>query len=166
MKIAVIYGSTTGNTENAAGAIKEKLSAAGEVVFEQINRVDFSTLSDVDVFVFGSSTWGMGELQDDWYGKESFTGVDMAGKKVAVFGTGDQSGYCDSFADSLGIIAKSAQKAGATIIGKWPTDGYDFTNSEAVEDGNFLGLALDDDNQPELTEERIDKWTQQLISEM
>jgi flavodoxin I len=32
-----------------------------------------------------------------------------------------------------------------------------------VEDGVFLGLALDDDNEAELTEERIRDWVGQLV---
>ena len=166
MKIAVIFGSSTGNTEGAAKLIAEKLSAAGQVMLESVQNVKFADLQDFDVFIFGCSTWGVGELQDDWYGKEDFTGVDLAGKKVALFGTGDQNGFCDTFVDSIGILAEAAQKAGAVLIGKWSTAGYDFTNSAAVDGDSFVGLALDDDNQPELTDERIDKWTQQLISEM
>jgi flavodoxin I len=110
----------------------------------------------------GASTWGLGEVQDDWVGKEALSGVDLAGKKVAVFGTGDQDGYPDTFVDAIGILANSAQRAGGSLMGQWPTEGYTFDSSEAAKGDSFVGLPLDEDNQTALTDERITKWCQSL----
>jgi flavodoxin I len=57
------------------------------------------------------------------------------------------------------------EKQGAVLKGFWPVEGYDFEESESVENGKFFGLALDFDNQDELTEPRIDKWVNQIRRE-
>ena len=43
--------------------------------------------------------------------------------------------------------------------------GYNFTDSDGVEGDKFFGLALDLDQQDELTDERIDKWVNQIKKE-
>ena len=167
MKIGIFYGSSSGNTANAAKVLKAELDLLGQVDLGDIADTEIALLADYDLVILGSSTWGLGDLQDDWYGKEALQGVDLTGKKAAVFGAGDQSGFGDTFVDAIGVLAGSAEKAGATLIGKWPTDGYDFSGSVAVnEEGFFAGLALDDDNQPDLTIDRIKQWAAQLKSEI
>lgn len=166
MKIGIFFGSTTGNTADAAEAIKAKLESLGEVVLDDIDNVSVSSMSDYDLVVLGSSTWGVGEMQDGWVGKETLSGVDLTSKKVAVFGTGDQDGFSDTFVDAIGILADAAEKAGAMLIGQWPAEGYGFSGSAALRGDKFAGLALDDDNQPELTADRINQWTEQLKGEL
>ncbi len=166
MKIVVIYGSTTGNTENAAKEIAGELESMGEVSLFSIDNFELANTENYDVLLLGASTWGLGEIQDDWADSETLPGVDLSGKKVTFFGCGDQEGFSDTFVDAIGILAKAAEKAGATLVGAWPTKGYDFSNSLAVRDGFFAGLALDEDNQPELTAERIAQWTEQLKQEL
>ncbi len=56
----------------------------------------------------------------------------------------------------------AAQEAGATLVGAVPTDGYTFDDSDAVVDGKFVGLALDDVNEDDQTAGRIDAWVAQL----
>lgn len=59
------------------------------------------------------------------------------------------------------------ESKGGIMIGQWPTDGYKFEASKALIDNNtFIGLCLDEDRQPELTEERVDKWVKQIYDEM
>ena len=99
-----------------------------------------------------------------------FSLSNFEGKKVAYFGTGDQIGYADNFQDAMGILEEKITELGSTTIGYWPTNGYDHNESKAEQDegenaGNFVGLALDDDNQPDLTDERIKKWVAQLKTE-
>ncbi|MFW6328684.1 MAG: flavodoxin domain-containing protein, partial [Alkalispirochaetaceae bacterium] len=101
--------------------------------------------------------------QDDWHEKlDTLKGADLSGKKVAIFGTGDQFGYGDSFVDAIGILAEAAEAAGATIVGHTSTEGYEFEESQAVRDGSFLGLAVDDTNQEEQTDPRIAAWVASL----
>ena len=79
-------------------------------------------------------------------------------KKLVFFGCGDQEGYPDSFVDALGTLYNAVKGSAGEIIGKWPVEGYTFDESTAVIDGMFIGVALDDDNQPNLTEKRIEDW--------
>jgi flavodoxin I len=166
MRIGIFYGSTNGNTERAAELIKTQLSSLGEVDLHSVAGIDPKRMGDYDVVILGTSTWGAGQLQEDWDGRESFSGIDLSGKCVAIFGLGDQMGFGDTFVDAIGILADSAEKAGAILIGKWPTEGYEFASSFAVRDARFVGLALDEDNQPTLTAERIQTWTEQLKAEL
>lgn len=163
-KIGIFYGSSTGNTEAAANQISEALG--GVDVFD-IALTPVSKMNEYDVLLLGSSTMGFGDLQDDWEGVVSdLEALDLSGKKVSFFGTGDQVFYEDSFCDALGILYESVQDSGATFIGKWSTDNYEFTESRAVVESMFIGLALDEDNQEDLTEERIQSWVEKLQSEI
>ena len=166
MKIGIFFGSTTGNTASAADQIKNDLSSLGEVDVINIANSSPAAMNDYDFVVLGVSTWGFGEIQEDWAGCEALPGANLEGKKIALFGLGDQSGFGDTFLDAMGILADAAENAGGTIIGHWPTDGYDFGGCTALRDGKFVGLALDDDNQSNLTAERITQWTILLQNEL
>ena len=93
--------------------------------------------------------------------------VDFTGKTVALFGTGDQVGYPDTFLDGMGMLYETFQYRGAKFIGFWPTQGYDFTSPLPLLDhDHFVGLAIDEDNQPELTDERIKEWCKMIKPEL
>ncbi|MBE6424604.1 MAG: flavodoxin [Planctomycetaceae bacterium] len=161
-QITVIYGSTTGTTQSAAERIAQKLNA---------RCVDIASAKAEDlqtpVLVLGTSTWGFGDLQDDWMSAEKLLqDADLSGKKTAFFGFGDQSGFGDTFVDAMGILCQTALEKGAILIGKTSTEGYSYGASRAEIDGEFCGLALDDANQPEMTDARIDAWTEQLLKEI
>lgn len=168
--IAIVYGSSLGNTQDAAEAIAAALNTH-EVASTLINvatiKRDLTPLLAYDTLLLGCSTWNIGELQDDWYDAfPLFQKLDLAGKRVALFGCGDQFGYPDTFQDALGILAKAALASGAALVGRWPTDGYDLYESLGVEDGTFFGLAIDDDNQANLTAGRVERWVGQLVGEL
>jgi len=160
MKIGIFYGSTNGNTAEAAGLIHAKL---GGELFDVGKLKTAESVLAFDLLVLGTSTWYDGELQDDWdiFLKE-LSKVELKGKKVALFGLGDQEGYGSEFVSGMRIIYDVVTAQGATVIGAWPTQGYSFEDSAAVIDGRFIGLALDQDNQDELTQERIDTWCHEL----
>jgi flavodoxin I len=160
--IGIFYGSTMGNTEGVAGKIQ---AGFGQEAADLRSIADTTTdaLNSYQYLLFGSSTWGIGELQDDWFdGLDKLSKMDFSGKKVALFGTGDPQGYPDSFVDAIGIIYEKLVEQGAEIVGFWPTDGYEYDSSKAEKDGRFVGLVIDEDNQSDLTEERIDKWIEDL----
>lgn len=160
-EVKVIYGSTTGNTEAAANAIAAAF-AVRAINIADATKEDFTA----DLLLLGSSTWGIGELQDEWMsGISLLENADLAGRKVGVFGTGDQEGVADSYCDAVGIIAKTAAARGAEIIGKTSSAGYAHCCSAAAEGDLFCGLALDDNNQPELTPDRIAAWVEQIKKE-
>lgn len=166
MKIGIFYASTTGNTERAAGLISDALSGAADVEVHDVAADGLDAMSGCDVVILGTSTWNYGELQDTWASHETLDGISLAGKKVALFGLGDQGGFSDTYVNGMGILAEAAEAAGGELIGAWPTDGYEFSESRAVRDGKFVGLALDEDSQGDQTEDRVAKWTTQLKSEL
>ena len=165
-KVGLFYGSTTGKTEAAAEEIQSALGGEDVVALHEIADVS-EEFADYDCLIIGCPTWDVGELQSDWEGfyDEELDSVDFSGKKVAYFGTGDQVGYADNFQDAMGILEEKISSLGGTTVGHWSTDGYEHEASRAEKNGKFVGLALDEDNQSELTEDRIQEWTTQLKSE-
>lgn len=154
-KTIVVYGTSTGTCETIAQTIGEKLGA------EVINVSDLTEdqIAGADNLVLGTSTWGAGEMQDDWYdGVKVLKAAGLTGKKVAVFGCGDSESYSDTFCGGMKELYDAAEAAGATMVGHVSTDGYNYDDSDAVVDGQFVGLALDDVNEDDKTESRIDAW--------
>jgi flavodoxin I len=164
-KIGLFYGSTTGKTEMVVESIQKEF---GEnlVDIHNIADVDESDFEEYTNLIIACPTWNIGELQSDWDGFYSdLDNIDFSGKKVAYFGTGDQIGYADNFQDAMGILEEKISELGGITVGYWSTDGYDFTESKAVRNGKFVGLAIDEDNQSDLTDERVKAWVAQLKQE-
>ena len=112
-------------------------------------------------------TWGEGELQDDWedcFGE--IQDMDFSNKKVALFGLGDQDGYPDEFVDALGIMYEELSSKGVNLVGFTSAEGYEFDESKANIDGQFCGLVIDEDNQGDLTDERISQWCSSIKEEL
>ena len=154
-KTIVIYGSSTGTCQSIAEKIAGKL---------QVEAVDVQTIGADMVnsyanLILGTSTWGAGELQDDWYdGLKVLQGADLSGKTIAIFGCGDCESYGDTFVSAMGELYNGLKDSGANFIGQVSTDGYSFSDSEAMIDGEFVGLALDEVNEDDKTDGRIDAW--------
>jgi flavodoxin I len=163
-KIGIFYGSSTGQTELVAEKLQQLL---GEGNADLIN-VDAATKKDLEKYpylIFGTPTWGIGEMQDDWEDfAEIVENTDLKGKKIALFGLGDQDTYPDSFADGVGMLFNKI-KDKAVIVGKWPKNGYAFFESEAIRDNSFVGLIIDQENQASKTNERLEKWVELLKEE-
>ena len=160
-KICVVYGSSMGNTEEAANLI------AAELGVDDIYNIGSTTaevLNGYDKLVIGTSTWGSGDLQDEW---DSFDldSIKVKDKVIALFGMGDSSSYSDTYCNGMGILFEKFSANGAKIVGAVSTDGYEIDESIAVKDGKFVGLALDADNQSDLTESRIKAWVEQIKPE-
>jgi flavodoxin I len=157
----IIFGSSTGDTENVATRIAEKQKDETKII--NVNDMTPEVFEDCGLILLGSSTWGDGELQDDWEAKiDILKAVDLSGKRVGFFGCGDQEMYSDTFVNAIGILYEAVKDSNGEIVGSWPTDGYSFSESAAVIDGKFIGLALDENNQSELTESRISEWVIKL----
>ena len=155
-KTVILYGSSTGTCQNIAEIIATKLGVSDIL---DVAKVTASQISAYDNLILGTSTWGAGEMQDDWYdGIKELKNANLNGKTVALFGCGDSQSYSDTFCDGMGEIYRELQSSGCNIIGSTPTDGYTYDNSTAVADGRFVGLAIDDVNESDLTENRIDAW--------
>lgn len=164
MKTIIVYGSTTGATEDVATQIHGKFESADLV---NVRDLDFRTLAKYDLIILGTSTWGIGDLQDEWEDAIGrFTDIDLSGKYVALFGLGDQEGYPDSYIDGVNTIYQEAIKLNPTVIGFTSTDGYSCDASTAIHNDKFIGLALDEDNQSNMTEKRVNDWVEQIKSEV
>lgn len=165
-KIGLFYGSTTGKTQDVAETIQKELGGDDVVAMYDIAEVEDSDFEEYSNIIIACPTWDIGELQADWSGYfDELDNIDFSGKKVAYFGTGDQVGYSENFQDAMGILEEKISQQGGTTVGAWPTDGYDFEESKGVKNGKFVGLALDEDNQSELTNKRIKSWVAQLKTE-
>lgn len=155
----VIYGSSTGTCQSIAENIASKLGV--EAI--DVTNLDEATISSHDNLILGTSTWGAGEMQDDWYdGVKTLKQVGLEGKTVALFGCGDSESYPDTFCGGMKELYDAAIEAGATVLAGVATEGYTFDDSEAVEGDHFLGLALDDVNEDDKTESRIDTWIEAI----
>lgn len=162
--VGIFYGSSGGSTAEAAYKIANELSRKGfkaDVV--NIAEATHDTFDRYHNIILGTSTMGMGVLQDDWENMlVHVSEADLTGKKVAIFGTGDQETYPDTFADGMGVLFDTVKGAGGLLVGKWSTDGYKFRESHAVVDRDFVGLVLDADTQPLHSTSRIRAWVDEL----
>lgn len=160
MKTAIFYGSTNGNTADAALKIQKRLNTD---IFDVGKLKNGDDLAKYDLLILGTSTWYDGDLQDDW---DSFmshlTSADLGGKIVALFGLGDQEGYGSDYVSGMRLIYDKVLEKGAKVIGAWDDTGYSYESSASIIDGKFVGLALDEDNQSELSDGRIALWCDQL----
>lgn len=165
-KIGVFYGSTTGTTEDVARRIAERLNVPSAHIFDAAKLTE-ALVSDYDVLVLGTSTWGAGELQDDWYdGVKVLKKCDLSHKFVALFGCGDSDSYADTFCDGIGIIYEELKDSKCKFVGATDTTDYTFDSSIAVVDGKFVGLPIDEVNEDSKTDERITAWVEQVKQEI
>lgn len=164
--VAIVYGSSTLNTE----FVSQRLAAAFGSERADLHNVKDATpqlITDRSGLVFVTSTWGTGDLQDDW---ETFfpqlETISFDGKTVGLVGVGDQENYPETFCDSIAILYETVVARGGRIVGMTDTAGYNFRTSRAVRDGRFMGLIVDEDNQADLTDERIREWVKLVSPEM
>lgn len=164
MATAIFYTTSTGNASEIAEKIAEELG--GIEVFD-LGSTNVEEMNNYDKIILGGSTWGEGELNDDfddiW---DDFTEIDLSSKTIALFGLGDQEGYGDEFCNAMGIVYEHVSTTGATIVGATSTDGYEYDESRAEVDGKFVGLVIDEDNQDDLTEERISSWVEAIKADI
>lgn len=162
-KIAILYGTSGGSVESVAKQVQDLFEGNADIY--NVLDVSLSEIEDYKYIIVGTSTTGIGDLQDDWEGfLPSFAKIDFTGKKVAIFALGDSASYSTSFAESMKIVYDEIHDK-VEVVGKVPDVGYTYDDSTAVEDGVWVGLPLDEDNEYDLTEERLIKWVEQLKKE-
>ena len=163
-KTVIIYGSSTGTCQGIAEAIASKL---GVTDILDVAKVTAAQIEAYDNLILGTSTWGAGDMQDDWYGGiKEIKGANLSDKTVALFGCGDSQSYSDTYCDGMGEIYRELQGTGCNIVGSVSTDGYSYDDSTAVVDGKFVGLALDDVNESDMTDSRIDAWIEEIKGDL
>lgn len=157
--IGLFFGSDTGITEELTHDI---VDAFEDVEVKEISEASADDFMPYNLLLLGLSTWYDGDLQSDWEDFfDEFKTIDFTGKKVAIYGLGDQVGYAEYFIDGVGILAEVIMENGGEVVGKWPVADYRHTESKAIipnDENYFYGLALDNDNESELNEERINEW--------
>ena len=168
MKIGLFYGSSTCYTEMVAEKIQALL---GDELVSLHNLIDtpIDEMTHYPVLMLGISTWDFGEIQEDWLASwDALDSIVLQGKIVALFGLGDQAGYGEWFLDAMGLLHEKLLTKGCQLVGYWPNEGYQFEASKAlVDDGRyFVGLALDETSQYELTDQRLATWLPQVLDEM
>lgn len=165
--IGLFYGSDTGNTESVAKMIQKNLGDNIVDIFD-IAKSSKEDIEKYDFLIFGIPTWYYGEAQCDWDDFFPTLGeIDFTNKLVAIFGCGDQEDYAEYFCDAMGTIYQIIEPKGAVVVGNWSIAGYHFDASQAlIDDNTFVGLCIDEDRQPELTQERVNTWCKQLYEEM
>jgi len=161
-KVAIVYGSSTGNTQSVAETINTHLNNQAEMV-----NVEDSSAAEIEKYDFlflGTSTWGLGDLQDDW---EEFLSelesANLQGKQIALFGLGDADAYPDTFVDGMGAIYNAIANKGCELLGMVSVDDYAYDASTAELDNQFVGLPIDEDNESDKTEARIEAWMAKLM---
>lgn len=161
-RIGIIYGSSTGNTRDVAHKL-QSLWGSADADLLNVADIGADVFDRYDRLVFAVSTWGAGDLQDDW---ELFfpqlDGVDFGGKRVAVMALGDQQHYPDAFADCVPLLVDKVTERGGTVVGHTRAEGYTYSTTRAERGGRLLGLLLDEDNQADLTDARLRAWVKQL----
>jgi len=170
-KVGIFYGPQGGNTE----VVAKKIAAAFEgflvdLVF--VNQAKVESLADYDLLVLGTATVG----NDSWDGKHPRNGwdlffpklinSDLKGKKIALFGLGNQMMYPRNFVDAIGFFGKALEEKGVVLIGKTDTYGYSFEESSAHIGDSFIGLPIDHDTEEHLTDERVEKWVSSIKKEL
>lgn len=169
--IGLFYGSSTCYTEMAAEKIVDainKIAGRPFVTLHNIAEDSVQLMANYQYIILGIPTWDYGELQEDWETHwDSLDSLDLSHAKIALYGLGDQIGYPQWFQDAMGFLWAKVLDRGATCVGHWPNQGYQFEQSKALtqDDEFFVGLALDDENQPELTDPYINQWSQQVLQQ-
>lgn len=163
-KIGLFYGTEMGHTEHIAALIGKEFG--NEISIEDISQTSSRKMQKYDLLIFGAPTWDDGELDWNWeWFLPYLDKINFTGKKVALFGLGDQERYTEAFLEGMATIYKKLKAKGATIVGEWPTEGYTNTESSAIRNNKFVGLAIDEDNQADLTMQRVKQWVRQLKRE-
>ncbi len=161
--IGLFYGTTSGRTQGVADEIEFNLGSDVEVhnVADGIEAV-----SSYENLILALPTYGVGELQQDWCNKfDAFKKLDLTGKVVALVGIGNQTTFGESFLGGLKLLYEAVVAQGGRVVGLTSTDGYHFEECDAIVDNQFMGLALDEDNQDDMTPDRIYDWLEDIKPE-
>lgn len=161
---ATMFGATELVAEQVANTLHHELGA--EVPCRDLAYLDLGVLEEHDLLVVGLSTWNIGQLPSDLELRlPELAALDLHGKLLALFGTGDAVGYPDTYLDALEIVDDALLTTGVERIGDWPVASYSFVESRAQRGDMFIGLGVDEDNEPELTEERVTAWVKKVLAD-
>lgn len=171
-KIGIFVGTAGGTSMKVADALAEAFGVEEDDIInmeEDFDDVEEQLVDEYDVLFLGSSTWGQGDLHHSWVDpvlEIEDESIDFSGKTVAFFGAGDCVKHGEHFCSALGKLHKTFTGAGAKAIGAIPKDDYKYEYSLAEQGGKFCGLGIDEHNESDKTDERIEKWIEVLKAEL
>lgn len=164
-QVGIFFGSDTGNTEMVAEIMQKMLGKEIADIFD-VRKSSLRDLESYPNIIFGASTQGIGDMQGDF---DDFLDIikdaDLSGKTIAIYGLGDQDTYEDTFCDAIGTIYDTLGNKNCNIVGFVSKESYEFSDSTAYRDNLFVGLPLDEDNQSDLTQQRVENWINNLKKE-
>jgi flavodoxin I len=162
-KIAIIYSFNTQKTGKIAKRIKEAFGKGVNVELINVEEVKANELLQYDNLICGTATWFDGELPNHW---DEFVPeleeMDLNGKRIALYGLGDQKGYPENFLDGMGILGEILEAQGARLVGFTSTEDYSYESSRAERGDQFIGLGIDFENQGKKNKERVNGWVDKL----
>ncbi len=170
-KIVLLYWGKGGNVERTANKVYSMFDPQTIDIFDVVS-FDVNSINNYDLMILGHSTigaedWQEAKADNEWNAFfRKLEAFDNKKVTAASFGLGDQILYPDHFVDSLGVYQEEMDGMNIPTIGAWPTESYRYTDSDGEKNGMFFGLALDVDNEPELTIERIIQWTTDIKKEI
>ena len=163
--IGIFYGSSTGTTEGIAKRIAEKLGVEDKDIHD-VSNASPADVAPYEILLLCCSTWGAGDLQDDW---DSYLGklkkLDLSEKTVALFGCGDSASFSDTFCDAIGTIYSDLRNTGCKFIGAVDASGIFIWMFHRLHKRYVRGLPLDEMNEDDQTEGRIDQWLESIRKE-
>ena len=163
-KTAIFFSPKGGNVDSVANKLGE-LIGNDKVDIIPVKEVEKGDLYKYNKIILVGSTvgtdhWNNEIVVDEW--PEFFTKteeISFENKKLALVGLGNSVLYPEHFADGMAVLYERIKEQNGEILGFFDAKVYDYTDSESVNDeGLFCGLAIDEDNEPELTTERLEKW--------
>ncbi len=166
--IGLFYGTNTDYTRLVVDQIAAEFETVAPdlLAIHNIAETPVAKMLEYDYLIIGCPTWNVGQLQEDWdVAYAQLETLGLTGKKIAIFGLGDQYDYSDNFCDAIGILGRQFAAQGAELVGYTAADGYQFAYSQGVEGSQFMGLALDEMNESERTPQRVTDWVWQLVDE-
>lgn len=168
--LTIFYATFTGKTEDIVQRLATHLGSPAELQDVDSLRSE-QEISAPEAIICCVPTWNTaadsfrsGTAWDSYV--DAIPPLNLSGKSVAIPGPGDSSSYGDFFSDAMEELYSAFRKAGARLVGSVPVDGYTFNASKSVINGRFCGLPIDEDSEPDLTEERLRSWADQLKREM
>jgi len=163
-KTALFYSPEGGSVNKVANKLGEMIGNDKVDIFpvKEVEKGDLDKYNKIILVgsTVGADHWDNEIVVNEW--TEFFTKIkeiSFEKKKIAIVGLGNSVLYPSHFADGMAVLYERIIKQNAKVLGFVDAKGYDFEDSEAVnDDGFFCGLAIDEDNEAELTTERLEKW--------
>ena len=166
-KTAIVYSFNTLKTGKIAKRIKEAFGKDADIELVNVEEVSAEEFLQYDNLICGTATWFDGELPNHW---DEFVpeleDMDLKGKRIALFGLGDQKGYPENFLDGMGILGEILEAQGAKLVGFTSTEGYAYESSRAERGDQLIGLGIDFETQGSQNKERVNGWVKKLKLEL